>query len=98
MYHIVWNARNILRGYKSARGKYYKETYGNIGDVLKALARQNESEVIEGHLIPDDVHMAISILPKDSVSQAVVHIMGKSGIHIARNYMMQKQNFGGYHF
>jgi len=69
-----------------------------IGDVLEALARQKEREVIEGHLMPDHVHMLISIPPKYLVSQVVGYIKGKSAIHRARNYMKQKQNFGGHHF
>jgi len=45
------------------------------------LARAKESEVLEGHLMPDHVHMLISIPPKDAVAQVVIgYIKGKSAI------------------
>jgi putative transposase len=83
--------------------KYRKKTlYGQIrkylGQVLKELARNRESEVLEGHLMPDHVHMLISIPPKYSVSQVVGFIKGKSAIHIARNYLGHRRNFTGQHF
>ena len=49
------------------------------------LARQKESEIEEGHLLADHVHMMISIPPKYSVSQVVGYIKGKSAIHVARH-------------
>ena len=35
----------------------------------------------QGHLMPDHVHMLISIPPKYAVSQVVGYIKGKSAIH-----------------
>jgi len=35
------------------------------------LARQKESEVVEGHLVTDHVHMLISISPKYAITQAI---------------------------
>jgi putative transposase len=62
------------------------------------LARQKESEIEEGHLMPDHVHALISIPPKYSVSQVVGYIKGKSAIHIARNYAGKSRNFTGQSF
>jgi REP element-mobilizing transposase RayT len=45
-----------------------------------------ESRIEEGHLMPDHVHMMISIPPKYAVSQVVGFIKGKSAIHLARTY------------
>ena len=55
-----------------------------IGEVFRRLARQKESEIEEGHLMPDHVHMMISIPPKYAVSQVIGFIKGKSAIDIAR--------------
>ena len=52
----------------------------------------------EGHLMPDHVHMMISIPPKYAVSQVVGFIKGKSAIHLARVYGEKKRNFVGQHF
>ena len=54
--------------------------------------------MIEGHLLPDHIHMLISIPPKYSVSQVIGYLKGKSAIQIARTYMGRKKNFTGQHF
>jgi putative transposase len=66
--------------------------------VFRRLARQKESEIEEGHLQPDHVHMMISIPPKYSVSQVIGFIKGKSAIHIARHFGERRRNFVGQHF
>ena len=53
---------------------------------------------MEGHVMPDHVHMLIATPPKYAVSQVVGFIKGKSAIHIARAYGERKQNFTGQHF
>ena len=53
---------------------------------------------MEGHLMPDHVHVFISIPPKYAVGQVVGFIKGKSAIHIARTYGGRKKNFVGEHF
>jgi putative transposase len=69
-----------------------------LGDILRELATQKESKVIEGHLMSDHVHILISIPPKYAVSQVVGFIKGKSAIQIARNFQGRKKNFVGQHF
>ena len=79
-----------------------KQLYGGIrrylGETFRELARQRESKVEEGHLMPDHVHMLIAIPPKYSVAQVVGYIKGKSAISIARTYMGRRQNFVGQNF
>ena len=83
--------------------KYRKKAiYGQLrrelGGVLRNLARQKESEIEEGHLMSDHVHMMISIPPKYAVAQVVGFIKGKSAIYIARNFAERRRNFVGQHF
>jgi putative transposase len=66
--------------------------------VFRGLAKQKESEILEGHLMADHVHMLISIPPKYAVCQVVGFIKGKSAIHLARVYSEKKRNFTGEHF
>ena len=66
--------------------------------MFRKLARQKESQIEEGHLMPDHVHMLISIPPKYAVSSVVGHIKGKSAIHIARRHGERQRNFVGHHF
>jgi putative transposase len=69
-----------------------------LGEIFKRLASQKESRIIEGHLMPDHVHMLIAIPPKYAVSQVIGFIKGKGAIHLARVYGEKKRNFVGQHF
>ncbi len=76
-YHVVFIPK---RRKKLIFGKLRK----HIGAVLHDLANQKESEIVEGHLMLDHIHMCISIPPEYSVSHVVGFIKGKSAIAIAR--------------
>jgi len=90
-YHIVWIP-------KYRKKKLFKDLRQELGQVLRELARQKESEIEEGHLLADHVHILISIPPKYAVSQVVGYIKGKSAIWVGRHYGGRKRNFSGQHF
>ena len=90
-YHIVFIPKYRK---KVIFGKIRKE----LGEIFHSLARQRESLIEEGHMMPDHVHMMISIPPKYAVSQVVGFIKGKSAIHIARRYSGRQRNYVGQHF
>ena len=75
----------------------YGELRKHLGEVFRKLAAQKESQIVEGHLMPDHVHMMIAIPPKYAVSQVIGFIKGKSAIHLARVYGERKRNFIGQH-
>ncbi len=83
---------------KYRRKTLYGELRRHLGDVFPKLAAQKECKIEEGHLMPDHVHMMISIPPKYAVSQVIGYIKGKSAIHMARVYGERKRNFIGQHF
>ena len=83
---------------KRRRKTLYQELRRHLGEVFRRLALQKELKVEEGHLMPDHVHMLLSIPPKYAVSQVVGFIKGKSAIHMARVYGERKRNFVGQHF
>jgi len=90
-YHIVFIPKYRK---KVLFGKIRRE----LGEIFHSLARQRESVIEEGHLMPDHVHIMISIPPKYAVSQVVGYIKGKSAIHIARRYSGRQRNYVGQHF
>jgi putative transposase len=97
--HTKWECKyHIIFIPKMRRKTLYGQLRKHLGGVFRELARQRESAIEEGHLMPDHVHMMISIPPKYSVSQVVGYIKGKSAIHIARVYGEQRRNFVGQHF
>ena len=76
----------------------YGELRRYLGDVLRRLAQRRESDVEEGHLMLDHVHLMLSIPPKYSVADVIGYIKEKSAIHIARNFAGRPRNFVGQHF
>ena len=97
--HTKWECKyHVVFIPKYRRKALYRELRRHLGEVFRDLAHRKESRVEEGHLLPDHVHMMISIPPKYAVSQVVGYIKGKSAIHLARVYGERKRNFVGQHF
>ena len=97
--HTKWDCKyHVVFIPKCRRKTLYGQLREHLGEVFRALARQKESLIEEGHLMPDHVHMMISIPPKYAVSHVVGYIKGKSAIHLARVYGERKRNFVGQHF
>ena len=61
------------------------------------MAKQKECQIIEGHLMPDHVHMCIAIPPKHAVASVIGFLKGKSAIAAAR-LCGKERNFTGEHF
>ncbi len=91
LYHVVFIP-------KCRRRTLYVGLRKHLGEVFRRLAEQKESQVEEGHLMIDHVHMMLRIPPKYAVSQVVGFIKGKSAIHLARVYAERKRSFVGQHF
>jgi len=97
--HTTWECKyHVVFIPKYRRKALFNELRRRLGEVFRRLAQQKESRVEEGHLMPDHVHMLLSIPPKHSVAQIVGFIKGKSAIHIAREFGERKRNFVGQHF
>ena len=62
-------------------------------EVFRRLASQKESRIIEGHLMPDHVHMLIAIPPKYAVSQVIGYIKGKSVILLGNIFGLEVTSF-----
>ena len=89
-YHVVWIPKYRK---KVLYGKLRQE----LGPIIKELARQKESEVVEGKLVVDHVHVLLSVPPKYAVAQVIGFIKGKSAIYVAR-MAGRKRNFVGENF
>ncbi len=97
--HTQWECKyHVVFIPKYRKKVIYGQLRRELGGVFRELARQRESEIEEGHLKPDHVHMMISIPPKYSVAQVIGYIKGKSAIHVARNFSERRRNFVGQHF
>ena len=56
-YHVVFIPK---RRRKILFGKVRRQ----LGEIFHALARQKECQILEGHLLPDQVHMCVAISPE----------------------------------
>ena len=83
---------------KCRRKTLYEPLRRDLGELFRKLAEPKERRIEEGHLMPDHVHMLISISPKYAVSQGVGYIKGKSAIHLARVYGEHRRSFVGQSF
>jgi len=60
--HSKWECKyHVVFIPKCRRKTLYGELRRHLGDVFRKLAQQKESRIEEGHLMPDHVHMMISI-------------------------------------
>ena len=85
-------------GFRNAGRKFSMDNFERIWDPFFGSWRlQKESEVVEGKLKVDHVHMVVSIPPKYSVSQVVGYVKGKSAIWVARA-TGRNRNFVGQNF
>ena len=97
--HTTWECKyHLVFIPKYRRKALFGQLRKELGAVFRRLAEQKECRVEEGHLLPDHVHMLVSIPPKHAVSQVVGYLKGKSAIHIARTYLGRRKNYAGQHF
>ena len=97
--HTTWECKyHVVFIPKCRRKTLYQGIRQELGLVFRSLAEQWECKVEEGHLMSDHVHMLLSVPPKNSVSNVMGFIKGKSAIHIARAYAGRRRNYVGQHF
>ena len=63
---------------------FYGRLRRRIGLILRELCRQRGIELLEGHAMPDHVHLCLSIPPKYSVANTIGFLKGKSAVRIHR--------------
>ena len=70
--HTRWECKyHVVFIPKCRRKTLYSQLRKHLREVFRKLAEQKESRIEEGHLMPDHVHMMISIPPKYAVSQVI---------------------------
>ena len=97
--HSKWNCKyHVVFIPKNRKKMVFGQIRKHLGPIFHELARQKECKILEGHLMPDHVHMCIEIPPKHSVAAVIGFIKGKSAIAIARQFGGKQRNFTGEHF
>lgn len=75
--HTKWMCKyHIIFIPKYRRKVIYNQYKEDIRDIIKQLCSYKGVEIIEGHLMPDHIHMLVSIPPKISVSSFMGYLKG----------------------
>src|SRR5699024_11471440 len=80
-FHVRWYCRyHIVIVPKYPRKSMYKALRREVGEVLRELCRRCDIELVEGHVMPDHVHMCLSIPPKHSSQCIDERLNGQSDL------------------
>jgi len=97
--HTKWDCKHHVVFIPKWRKKVmFGQVKRHLGRVFHELAGHKGCRIGEGHLMPDHVHMLISVPPKHSVAYVVGYVKGKGAIHIAREFGGVKSGFRGVTF
>ena len=93
--HVRWDCKyHIVIVPKCRRKLLYGKLRQQIGSIFRALCEQKRIGLIEGHAMPDYVHLCLAIPPKYSVAYTIGFLKGKSAIRIHRQYDKKRQVWG----
>ena len=90
-YHIVFTP-------KYRRKIIYKQIKADIQQIIRDLCKWKGVEILEGHRMPDHIHLLLSIPPKYSISSFMGYLKGKSAMMIFDRHSNLKYKFGNRHF
>ena len=97
--HTKWMCKyHIIFTPKFRRKVIYNQYKQSIKEIIIALCKYKGVEIIEGHLMPDHIHMLVSIPPKISVASFMGYLKGKSALMIFERHANLKYKFGNRHF
>ncbi len=96
--HVRWDCKyHIVIVPKYRQRRLYGQLKRKVGQVIRDLCRQRGVEFLEGHLMPDHIHMCLRVPPKFSIAFVIGFLKGKSAVRIHRN-ILQKPRVTGLHF
>ena len=90
-YHIVFTP-------KYRREIIYNQYRESLREIIKLLCKYKGVEILEGHLMPDHVHLVLSIPPKLSVSAFMGYLKGKNALMMFERHANLKYKFGNRKF
>ena len=90
-YHIVFTP-------KYRRKIIYNQYRKDLQNYIRLLCQYKGVEIIEGHMMPDHVHLLVSIPPKLSVSNFMGYLKGKSALMMFDQHANLKYKFGNRYF
>lgn len=97
--HTKWMCKyHIIFTPKYRRKIIYNQLRTNMIDIFKRLCKYKGVEILEGHMMPDHVHLLAAIPPKISVAAFMGYLKGKSAMMIFEQHSNLKYKFGNRNF
>lgn len=96
--HVRWECKyHVVIVPKYRQKVLYGKIRKGVGEILREISKQKGVEILEGHMMPDHIHMCLSVPPKYSIANTVGFLKGKSAIRIHRELLKNKR-VSGLHF
>ena len=97
--HTKWMCKyHIVFAPKYRRKIIYNQYRDSLGEIFRQLRGYKGVEIIEGHLMPDHVHMLAGIPPKLAVASFMGYLKGKSALMMFDKHASLKHEFGNRRF
>ena len=97
--HTKWLCKyRIVFTPKYRRKAVYNQYRRDLGEILRRLCQWKGVEIIEGHLMPDRVHMPVGIPPEISLSSFMGYLKGESSLMMFDRHANPKCKFGNRKF
>jgi len=91
-YHIVWTPKYRYRILEGKLGKYTESR-------IRAICEWKDCEVLELNVMPDHVHLVVTVPPRLAISELMGHVKGKTAIAIFKsNQSLRLKPYWGNHF
>jgi putative transposase len=68
-----------------------------VRELLRGICKENEVEILRGHVSSDHVHMFVSVPPHLAISKLVQYLKGKSSYKLLQENKQLSKVFWGHH-
>jgi putative transposase len=93
--HVRWGCKHhVVILPEDRREVFYGRLRRRVGAILLGLCRQRGADLVEGHAMPDHVHLCLSIPPESSVARATGFLKGKGAVRIHRELLHDRRMTG----
>jgi putative transposase len=89
-YHIVWITKyrkKVMTGLVAER----------VRELIRQICKENEVEIIKGHISKDHVHLFVSVPPHLAISKLVQYMKGRSSYKLMMENKEMSKVFWGRH-
>jgi len=92
--HVRWECKyHVVIIPKYRRKILYGKLRKKVGSILRDLCKQKGVEVLEGHAMPDHIHMCLSVPPRYSIAFVIGFLKGKSAIRVHRDLLNEGRRY-----